>query len=248
MVGIDLHDRTAWVTGAAGDIGAACARTLAAAGARIVSIDIDAKRLHQACADIEGGIACACDLADERDVSGTVARLLDEHGAPHIVVHCAGIISYRGGLEQIGHESWDSVIDANLRSAFLLCKNAIPSMVSNGWGRIVLLSSLAAEVGGIEVGAHYAASKAGLVGFARTLAKQVARSGITVNLVSPGIIATRPVLAQIGDHVADYIGRIPLGRLGTPEDVAGAVLFLCSELAAYTTGYTLDVNGGLYMG
>jgi 3-oxoacyl-[acyl-carrier protein] reductase len=247
-MGIDLHDRMAWVTGAAGDIGAACARRLAAAGARIVVIDIDGKRLQLVCAGMAGSIAHACDLASERDVSGMVARLLDDYGAPHIVVHCAGIISYRDGLEQIGHEDWDNVVDANLRSAFVLCKHAVPSMETNGWGRIVLLSSLAAEVGGIEVGAHYAASKAGLVGFARTLAKQVARSGITVNLVSPGIIATRPVLAQIGDHVADYIGRIPLGRLGTPEDVAGAVLFLCSELAAYTTGVTLDVNGGLYMG
>jgi len=148
----------------------------------------------------------------------------------------------------VSFEEWDQVLDVNLRGAFLMCRELIDGMKGRGWGKIVNFSSLAARVGGIEVGIHYAASKAGLLGLTRTLAKEGAPHGITVNAVAPGIIATATVLRQVGDHEDQYRKSIPMGRLGRPEDVAHVVLFLASPLSDYVTGIVVDVNGGMYMG
>jgi NAD(P)-dependent dehydrogenase (short-subunit alcohol dehydrogenase family) len=121
-------------------------------------------------------------------------------------------------------------------------------MKERGWGRVVNFSSLAARVGGIEVGLHYAASKAGLIGLTRTLAKEGGPHGVTVNAIAPGIIATEPVKKQLAGREEEYAQQIPLRRLGIPQDVANVVLFLCSPLASYVTGIVIDINGGMYMG
>jgi 3-oxoacyl-[acyl-carrier protein] reductase len=140
------------------------------------------------------------------------------------------------------------VLDVNLRGTYLVCRAFMEGMVARRGGKIVLFSSLAARVGAIEVGIHYAAAKAGLIGFARTLAKEGGPHGITVNAVAPGIILTEPVQRQIGGREEDYLAQIPLRRLGEAQDVANVVLFLCSPLSDYITGCVLDINGGMYMG
>jgi 3-oxoacyl-[acyl-carrier protein] reductase len=139
-------------------------------------------------------------------------------------------------------------MNVNLRGPFLLCQALIESMKAQGYGRIINSSSLAARVGGIDVGIHYASAKAGLIGLTKTLAKEGGPFGITVNAIAPGFIATDPVLKQVGDRTETYTSTIPLRRLGQPEDVANAVLFLASHLSSYITGTVLDINGGLYMG
>jgi 3-oxoacyl-[acyl-carrier protein] reductase len=168
-------------------------------------------------------------------------------GTVDILVNCAGLIAYRRGLEAVSVQEWDLVLDVNLRGTFLVCRAFLKEMKAHG-GKIVTFSSLAARVGGIEVGAHYAASKAGLIGLTRTLAKEGGPFAINVNAVAPGIILTDPVMRQIGGREEDYAAQIPLRRVGRPEDVANVVLFLSSPLADYITGAVLDVNGGMYMG
>ena len=153
-----------------------------------------------------------------------------------ILFNNAGIISYRQGIGAVTAEEWDTVIDVNLRGPFLLCQGLMEGMKRRGGGRIINASSLAARVGGIEAGIHYAASKAGLLGLTRTQAKEGGPYGITANAIAPGIIATDPVRKQISGHEESYTSGIPLRRLGTPEDVANVVLFLASALSAYVTG------------
>ena len=247
MVSIDLSGKSALVTGAAAGIGMACAEKLSEAGAAVAVFDIDAEGARKT-ADRILGRWYHCDLGDPESIRSACASMQETQGTPDIVVNCAGIIAYRKGLAAVKPDEWDLVLDVNLRGAFLLCRELITPMKGKGWGKIVHFSSLAARVGGIEVGAHYAASKAGLIGLVRTLAKEAAPHGITVNAVAPGIIATGPVKTQIADHEEAYTATIPLGRIGNADDVAGVVLFLCSPLSDYITGATVDVNGGMYMG
>jgi 3-oxoacyl-[acyl-carrier protein] reductase len=165
-----------------------------------------------------------------------------------ILFNNAGIIEYIKGIGPVSVRQWDLVLDVNLRGPFLVCQAFIEAMKANPGGKIINASSLAARVGGIEVGIHYSASKAGLLGLTRTLAKEGGPYGINVNAIAPGIIATEPVLKQVGDHQEAYTSTIPLRRLGQPSDVANVVLFLASPLSDYVTGIVLDINGGMYMG
>ena len=189
-----------------------------------------------------------CDLGAPRDVAALRQRVTLEMGGVDILVNCAGVISYRQGIGAISVDEWDRVLDVNLRGTYLVCREFIEGMKERGGGKIVNFSSLAARVGGIEVGIHYAASKAALIGFTRTLAKEGGPFGINVNAVAPGIILTEPVRRQIEGREDAYVAQIPLGRLGKPRDVANVVLFLVSPLSDYITGVVLDVNGGIYMG
>lgn len=248
MVKIDLSGKRALVTGGAAGIGRACAEILSQAGAEVIVIDIDIEGAKSTASALPKAAAYPCDLGNPESIRDICSEIVSSIGVPDIVVNCAGLIRYRKGLAAVTPDEWDSVLNVNLRGAFHLCRELIEPMKKNGWGKIVHFSSLAARVGGIEVGAHYAASKGGLIGLVRTLAKEAAPHGITVNAVAPGIIGTKPVLEQITDHIDDYSDTIPLGRVGTPEDVAGTVLFLCSPLSDYITGVTLDINGGMYMG
>jgi NAD(P)-dependent dehydrogenase (short-subunit alcohol dehydrogenase family) len=244
---IDLSGKNAVITGGASGIGRACAFALADAGARIAVVDVN-ERGAQATVDAAGGgLAVACDLADEGAVRAMQRRVAEEMAAIDILVNCAGVISYRKGLGAVPADEWDRVLDVNLRGTFLVCQAFLEGMKASG-AKIVLFSSLAARVGGIEVGAHYAASKAGLIGLTRTLAKEGGPFGIRVNAVAPGIILTDPVQRQIGGREAEYAAQIPLRRVGRPEDVANVVLFLASPLSDYVTGAVIDINGGMYMG
>jgi len=245
---IDLTGKRALITGAAAGIGRACAVALADAGATIVAVDVNEAGIQQTVDTIGSGLAVRCDLGSPTDVDAMRDRVLAELGGVDILINCAGIISYKKGIGAFPIDEWDRVLDVNLRGTYLVCRAFMPSMRAQRWGRIVTFSSLAARVGGIEVGLHYTASKAALIGFTRTLAKEGGPHGITVNAVAPGVILTEPVRKQLKGREADYAAQIPLRRLGEPEDVAGVVLFLSSSLSGYITGSVLDINGGMYMG
>ena len=245
---IELSDKVALITGAASGIGRACAVTLAQAGATIVAVDINEAGAEETISTIGSGQALGCDLRDPNAVEAMQQRVTADLGGVDILVNCAGLISYRKGVNAVPVDEWNLILDVNLRGTYLVCQAFMDSMKSRGNGRIITFSSLAARVGGIEVGVHYTASKAGLIGLTRSLAKEGGPFGITANAVAPGVILTEPVKAQIGGNEAAYLPQIPLGRLGEPQDVANVVLFLASPLASYITGIVLDINGGIYMG
>lgn len=245
---IDLSSHVAVVTGAASGIGRACAYALAEAGARIAAVDINAPGAEETAAHCPGGAAFPCDVSDPSQVAALAQAVTSKMGTPDILVLAAGIVAYAQGIGAVSSEAWDRVLDVNLRGTFLVCQAFIEGMKARRQGRIITFASLAARVGGLEAGIHYASSKAGIIGLTRTLAREAGPYGITVNAVAPGIILTPPVQRQVGDHEEVYIRQIPLRRLGQPQDVANAVLFLASPLADYITGIVLDINGGQYMG
>ena len=245
---IDLTGRNALVTGGASGIGRECALVLAECGALVAVVDVNLEGAQQTVAAMGRGTAVRCDLGDAEDVSAMHREILARMGGVDILINCAGIISYRQGIWAVSVEDWDRVLDVNLRGTYLVCREFIAGMKERGGGRIVTFSSLAARAGGIEAGIHYSASKAGLIGLTRTLAKEGGPFGITVNAIAPGFITTDPVRRQIQGHEEQLIAQIPLRRLGHPRDVANVVLFLVSPLADYVTGVVLDINGGQYMG
>ena len=245
---IDLYGKIALITGAAGGIGRACAQTLAEAGAFVVAVDLNEAGTQETVDLIGSGLALGCDLRQPEAVTALRDRVLAETGGVDILVNCAGLISYRKGINAVSLDEWDLLLDVNLRGTFLVCQAFMDGMKERGGGSIITFSSLAARVGGIEVGIHYAASKAALIGFTRTLAKEGGPYGITVNAVAPGVILTELVKRQVSGHEDAYTAQIPLRRLGQPQDVANVVLFLASPLSNYITGVVLDINGGMYMG
>ncbi|HRJ43005.1 MAG: SDR family oxidoreductase [Caldilineaceae bacterium] len=245
---IDLSGKIALITGAAGGIGRACAQTLAEAGAFVVAVDLNEAGAQETVDLIGGGLALGCDLAQPDPVTALRERVIAETGGVDILVNCAGLIAYRRGINAVSVDEWDLLLNVNLRGTFLICQAFLDGMKERRGGAIVNFSSLAARVGGIEVGIHYAASKAALIGFTRTLAKEGGPFGITVNAVAPGVILTDPVRRQVAGHEEAYTAQIPLRRLGQPQDVANVVLFLVSPLSNYITGTVLDINGGMYMG
>lgn len=245
---IDLSGKTALVTGAAGGIGRACALTLAQAGARVAVADINLAGAEETVQMMGGGVAIRCDLADGADVAAMCKQAVAELGGVDILINNAGIISYKRGIVAITPEEWAKVLQVNLTGTYLVCRELIEHMKERRNGRIINFSSMAARVGGIEVGIHYSASKSGLFGLTKTLAKECGPYGITVNAVAPGFIMSEPVKKQLAGREEDFEATIPLRRLGQPQDVANAILFLASDLASYITGIVLDINGGLYMG
>jgi 3-oxoacyl-[acyl-carrier protein] reductase len=245
---IDLSGKNALITGGASGIGRACAITLARAGAEIALVDVNQAGMA-ATTDAAGtGTAVRCDLGDPDQIARMHDQVIDVLGGVDILVHCAGLISYLKGIGGVPLEAWDRVLEVNLRGTFLVCQAFIEAMKARRDGRIIAFSSLAARVGGIEVGLHYTASKAGLIGLTRTLAKEAGPYGITVNAVAPGFILTGPVQQHLAGREQEIAAQIPLRRLGEPQDVADVVLFLASPLARYITGAVIDINGGIYMG
>ena len=189
-----------------------------------------------------------CDVSDPESVAQMACAVLAAFGGIDILVNNAGVISFKRGINGITIDEWDNVMNVNLKGPFLVCRQFVDQMKERRSGKIINLSSMAARVGGIEVGIHYAASKAGIIAFTKTLAKEMGPFGVNVNAIAPGFTETAPVKTQLEGREGQFTAPIPLGRLGQPMDTAKTVLFLASSLSDYITGLVIDVNGGQYMG
>ncbi|MHB1317125.1 MAG: SDR family NAD(P)-dependent oxidoreductase [Anaerolineae bacterium] len=249
MIPIDLSGKRALVTGGAQGLGRACALTLAHAGARVAVVDVNLLGAEETAALCSAGLAWRCDLSDPAAIEALAPHVEAELGDLDILINNAGIVAYSQGIAGFTLEQWDRVLDVNLRGTVWACRAFVEGMKRRRDGHIVNFSSLAARVGGIEAGMHYAASKAGLIGVTRTLAKECGPYGITVNAIAPGIIGSDTVLGLLSAEKQQALAQQALlRRLGTPQDVANVVLFLSSPISSYITGAVLDINGGMYLG
>jgi 3-oxoacyl-[acyl-carrier protein] reductase len=242
--------RVALVTGASQGIGRACAMTLAAGGAQVALAARQEEKLAAVAREIEaaGGQAASfrMDVSNEDEVKSAVKAVLDRFGKIDILVNNAGMTKDTL-LLRMKRADWDSVIQTNLSGAFFCTQAVTSSMLRQRWGRIINITSVFGETG--QAGqANYAASKAGLIGFTKAVARELASRNITVNAVAPGYIETAMTEGLAAELKAKVNEMIPLGRAGTDAEVAHAVVFLASEEAAYITGHVLNVNGGMYMG
>jgi 3-oxoacyl-[acyl-carrier protein] reductase len=245
-----LKNRVAIVTGAARGIGKAVALTLVREGAKVALIDVEKERLEALKEEIEknGGqvAAIVCDITKSSEVQAMVQQVQVRFGRIDILVNNAGIIR-RGTIETVTEEDWDRVIEVNLKGTFNCCKAVVPIMKQQGYGKIVNVSSIAGKLGDITSAPGYGPSKAGMDALTKTLARQLAQYGINVNGVAPHAIETEMSAQWSDERRKEIIASIPLGRLGKPDDVAEAVLFLASDEASFITGEILDVNGGALM-
>jgi 3-oxoacyl-[acyl-carrier protein] reductase len=241
-----LQDQVALVTGASRGIGAAIADTLAASGARVFGT---ATTESGAAAISNRGVAglsgLALDVNDADGIKDALAEITNQAGAPGILVNNAGVTRDQL-LMRMSEEDWDMVLDTNLRSVYRLSKACLRGMMKARGGRIISIASVIGSMGNAGQ-ANYAAAKAGMMGFSRSLAREVGSRGITVNVVAPGFIDTDMTRELTDDQRTAMLKDIPLSRLGDPDDIAATVAFLASGAAAYITGQTIHVNGGMYM-
>jgi len=243
-----LQGKVVVVTGAGRGMGQAIAERLAAEGARVAVTDVDEKTAVTTAAALEGAAGFRLDITDAAEVTACVAEIGAALGPIDALVNNAGWDQLSPFLDT-DEDLWDRIIDINLRGPIRMTKAVLPAMVERQSGRIVNISSDAGRVGSSGE-AVYSACKAGIIGFSKTVAREVARSGITVNAICPGPTATPLLESMVGDHekLIESLKRgIPLGRLGAPDDVAGAVAFMVSDDAGFITGQTLSVSGGLTM-
>ncbi|MBC5648215.1 SDR family NAD(P)-dependent oxidoreductase [Christensenella tenuis] len=240
----DLVGKTAWVTGAAQGIGAAVTRIFAQHGAKVVGADLNlqamqdtAGRMKAEGLDVE---ALRLDVADPQSVTEVAAEIEKRFGGVDILVNNAGI-NNNTPIPEMTVEQWDRLMNIDLRGAHLCSQAATIQMMKKKWGRIINIGSMAGQIGGLKVSPDYSAAKAGAICLAKSYARFGAQYGITANAVCPGFIETEMTRGR------DDPSSVLIGRLGTPEDIAGAVYFLASGLGSYLTGATIDVNGGLLM-
>ncbi|PTQ68534.1 3-oxoacyl-ACP reductase FabG [Celeribacter persicus] len=242
----DLTGKNALITGASGGIGGAIAKALYDAGATVALSGTRVEPLEALAAELgERAHVLPCNLSDKESVEALPKQAAEAMGSVDILVNNAGIT--RDNLfMRMSDDEWDSVLNVNLTSTFRLCKGVLRGMMKARWGRIVNISSIVGATGNPGQG-NYAASKAGMVGMSKSLAYEVATRGITVNCVAPGFIATAMTEKLTDDQKDKINAQIPAARMGTPEEIAAAVLYLSSQEAGYTTGTTLHVNGGMAM-
>jgi 2-hydroxycyclohexanecarboxyl-CoA dehydrogenase len=248
-----MSGRVAVVTGAASGIGLGIARRLAADGHAVALLDFDGDGMRAAASDLSAqGHRCSAhevDVADRGAVERAYGAVREDLGPVTIVVTSAGIESF-DPVADITPEKWDRVLAVNLTGTFTCVQLAVPDMVEAGWGRIVTISSSSAQSGAPNM-AHYVASKGGVIGLTKAFARELARHGITANTIPPTIVDTP--MARKSEAVRDVppvetmAKMVPLGRAGTPEDIADACSFLCSDQAGYITGQLIGVNGGMYI-
>jgi 3-oxoacyl-[acyl-carrier protein] reductase len=243
---LTLAGKTALVTGASQGLGRAIAIALAAQGARVALAARNAEKLAEVAETIasQGGeaVAYTLDVSSESSIKETAKAALAAHGTIDILINNAGI-TRDGLMMRMKRADWDDVLNTNLTGAFLLTQAFLPSMVKARWGRIVNITSVVAQTGQV----NYAASKAALIGFTRSLAREVASRTITVNAIAPGFIETAMTHVLTDVQKQAMLAVVPLGRAGTDEEIAHAAVFLSSPAAGYITGHTLDVNGGMFM-
>jgi 3-oxoacyl-[acyl-carrier protein] reductase len=243
---IDLSGRVALVTGSTRGIGRRIAETLAECGARVAVVGRDAARATDVAAQISPEArGYACDVADVASVTALVSAVEDAFGSIDILVNNAGLTRDNIML-RLKDDDWDAVINANLRGAFAATRAATRGMMKRRWGRIINISSVVGLVGN-KGQSNYAASKAGLIGLTKAVAKEFASRNILANAIAPGFIQTDMTDAMTPEARAALVGTIPLERLGDPRDIASMVAFLASEHASYITGQVLVVDGGMVM-
>ena len=242
----DLNGKCALVTGASGGIGAEIARVLHGQGAKVALSGTRVEPLEALAEELgEGAHVVPCNLSDADAVAALPKQATDAMGALDILVNNAGI-TRDNIFMRMSDEEWDQVLQVNLKSAMVLSRGAIRGMMKARWGRIVNISSIVGATGNPGQ-TNYAASKAGLVGFSKSLAYEVASRGITVNAVAPGFITTAMTEKLTDEQKASILSQVPAGRMGEASEIAAAVLYLASNEAAYVTGTTLHINGGMAM-
>lgn len=228
---------TALVTGAARGIGRACAQRLRAAGCRVVGVDLGTPALAEAAAHLD--VAAELDVSDDT----AVRRLVAEHGPFDIVVNSAGVVGPNKPMWEVSDDEWRSTLAVNLDGVFQVCRAVVPAMVERGWGRIVNIASIAGKEGNPNLAA-YSASKAAVIGFTKSIGKELATTGVLVNSVAPAVIAT-PMNSDTAPEVLQYmIAKIPMARTGSAEEVAALVLWLSSDECSFSTGACYDISGG----
>lgn len=246
-----LAGKVALVTGASSGIGEACGKILASQGAKVALTARRKDRLEKLAGELKQkgltALPLTMDVTDKKQINDAVDQIIKEYGRLDILVNNAGVVDFVPFLEMT-EESWDRVIDTNLKGCFLVAQKAAREMMKNKWGRIINISSVA--MGGVGIGfpsiVHYCASKGGVVAFTESLADELAPLGILVNCVAPGLIVSEMTQAMVDDpeQMKEFLPKIPLKRPGTPEEIASAVVYLASDEASYTTGSTLVVDGG----
>ncbi len=244
-----LEGKIALVTGASQGIGEAIAKRFAAQGATVVCAARTLRKLQEVADAIAaaGGASdvVVADMADAASVKAAVATVVERHGALHILVNNAGITRDKL-LIQMKEEDWDAVLDTDLKGAWAAIQAATKPMMKQRWGRIINIASVVGQMGNPGQ-ANYVAAKAGLIGLTKSVARELASRNITANAVTPGYIETAMTAGLSEEVKAEFTKQIPLGRMGTGEDIAAAATFLASEEAGYITGQTLSVNGGMLM-
>jgi 3-oxoacyl-[acyl-carrier protein] reductase len=249
MTLFDMGGRTAFVTGASRGIGEATARRFAEQGARLILAARGVDQLEELASSLRAGGAeatvLALDLSDHEAIPDRIKALPEEFKSVDILVNNAGI-TRDNLLLRMKQEEWDQVIATNLTGSYVVTKALIRGMMRRRWGRVISVSSVVGIMGNAGQ-ANYAAAKAGLIGFSKSIAREIASRNITVNVIAPGYIATS-MTENLPEAAAEELAsKIPLGRLGNPDDVAAAAVFLASEQAGYVTGEVLNVSGGLYI-
>jgi NAD(P)-dependent dehydrogenase (short-subunit alcohol dehydrogenase family) len=230
----DFTGRCALVTGGASGIGAAVARRLRAGGAEVAVFDRES---------VEGYVSATGDIASSRDVTAAVRQVEAELGRIDVLVNSAGVPGESLRTVEVSDEEWSRVLAINASGSFYTCRAVLPGMIERGYGRIVLVASIAGKEGN-PMAAAYSASKAAVIAMTKAIGKDVAGSGVLVNCIAPAVIET-PILAGLSQQHVDYmVERIPLGRMGTAEEVATLVAFLASEDLSFSTGATFDISGG----
>ncbi len=243
----ELTGKTALVTGATGGIGAAIAKSLAKQGAKLVLSSTREEKLKELAAEIGGDVSyVACNLSDFEQVEALFDKAEELAGGQIDIMVCNAGITKDGLILRMKNEDFDQVIDVNLKSTFILNRNAIKKMMRRKYGRIINIASVVGVTGNPGQ-CNYVASKAGMIGMTKSMAQEVASRGITINCVAPGFI-TSPMTEVLNDQQRETIlAKIPAGKMGEADDIAKGVAFLASEDASYITGHTLHINGGMFM-
>lgn len=242
-----LNERVAIVTGAGQNIGEAVAWRLAKEGATVVVADINAENANKVASEInEAGhkaVSECVNVAVKKDVDQMVSNILDKFGKVDILVNVAGILGPSCPFVEVQEEDWDRTIEVNLKGTFLCCQAVIPNMIENGYGRIVNISSVSAKEGNPELAA-YVSAKAGVIALTKSIGKELAKTGVTCNAITPTMIEGEMVKLMTPEYFQSLLAKIPMGRLGKPEEVAHLVNFLISDEASFITGQTYDLSGG----
>jgi 3-oxoacyl-[acyl-carrier protein] reductase len=242
---IDMQGRVALVTGSTRGIGRSIAETLVGCGARVAVVGRDRAKAAEVSEAIKGAGGFSCDVGDPASVEALVGDVEKTLGGVDILVNNAGL-TRDNILFRLKNDDWDAVLDANLRGAFIAIRSASRGMIKRRWGRIINIASVVGLVGN-KGQANYAASKAGLIGLTKSVAKELASRNVLANVVAPGFIETDMTAAMTAEAKATLSQQIPLERLGKPSDIAGAVAFLASDAASYITGQVIVVDGGMVM-